>query len=102
MICNPVLVNLKNLLIKLKDYSKEIEGALKDNDPYRMANYIHSLSQQINEFYTKCRVLDDNNEQLSRERLGLVEACKDVLASALDLIGVSAPTHRYSDEKKED
>ncbi len=92
----------KNLLIKLKDYSKEIEGALKDNDPYRMANYIHSLSQQINEFYTKCRVLDDNNEQLSRERLGLVEACKDVLASALDLIGVSAPTHRYSDEKKED
>ncbi len=91
----------KNLLIKLKDYPKEIEGALKDNDPYRMANYVHSLSQQINEFYTKCRVLDDLNVTLTKERLGLVEACKDVLKNALGLIAVSAPEHRYSEEKKE-
>lgn len=90
----------KDLMLLLKDYPEVIKSALKDNEPYKITNYIHTLSQSINEFYTKCHCIDDNQVQLSKERLGLVEACKDVLASALDLIAVSAPERMVSSEKE--
>ena len=91
----------KNLLILLKGYSDVIKSATVENEPYKVTNYIHTLAQSINEFYTKCRVIDSQNVELTKERLGLVEACKDVLASALDLIAVSAPERMVSAEKAE-
>lgn len=91
----------KNLLILLKGYSDVIKSATIENEPYKVTNYIHTLAQSINEFYTKCRVIDSQNVELTKERLGLVEACKDVLASALDLIAVSAPERMVSAEKAE-
>jgi arginyl-tRNA synthetase len=89
----------KNLLIALKDFPNIVTSAIHENDPYKVTNYVHSLAVLVNEFYTKCRVLDDANPELSKERLGLVEACKVVLADSLDLIAVSAPEHMTSEEK---
>lgn len=91
----------KNLLILLKGYSDAIKSATLENEPYKITNYIHTLAQSINEFYTKCRVIDNQNPELTKERLGLVEACKDVLASALNLIAVDAPARMVSAEKTE-
>ncbi len=91
----------KNLLILLKGYSDAIKSATLENEPYKITNYIHTLAQSINEFYTKCRVIDSQNPELTKERLGLVEACKDVLASALNLIAVDAPVRMVSTEKAE-
>ncbi len=91
----------KNLLILLKSYSDVIKNATEENEPYKVTNFIHTLAQSINEFYTKCRVIDDKNVELTKERLGLVEACKDVLASALNLIAVDAPERMVSSEKSE-
>ncbi len=93
----------KNLLIAMKDFPTVIKTATYENEPYKITNYVHSLAMLINEFYSKCRVLDDSDVDLSRQRLGLVEACKVVLADALDLIAVSAPERMTSDDKvKED
>lgn len=91
----------KDLLILLKDYTNVIKNATLENEPYKVTNYIHTLAQTINEFYTKCRVIDDKNPELTRERLGLVEACRYVLASALNLIAVEAPERMVSSDKVE-
>ena len=91
----------KDLLILLKYYPNVIKAATLEMEPYKVTNYIHTLSQTINEFYTKCRVIDDQNVILTKERLGLVEACRDVLASALSLIAVSSPERMVSSEKAE-
>lgn len=91
----------KDLLILLKNYPNVVQNAVVENEPYKVTNYIHILAQTINEFYTKCRVIDVQNVELTKERLGLVEACKDVLASALDLIAVSAPKRMVSTDKSE-
>ncbi len=90
----------KNLFLLLKDYQNVIESATKENEPYKVTNYIHALSQSINEFYTKCRVIDKSNVELTKQRLGLVQACRIVLANALSLIGVSAPDRMVSTEKE--
>ncbi len=90
----------KNLLILLKSYPEVIAVATKENEPYKITNYVHDLATSINEFYTKCRVLDDQNVELSKQRLGLVRACEIVLKDALSLIGVSAPNRMVSEEIK--
>lgn len=92
----------KDLLITLKSYPEVIAVATKENEPYKITNYIHELATLVNEFYTKCRVLDDTNPSLSKQRLALVKACQIVLASALTLIGVSAPERMLSLEKQQE
>ena len=90
----------KNLLILLKSYPDIILTATKENEPYKVTNYVHDLSTAINEFYTKCRVLDDADVALSKQRLGLVKACEIVLKNAMNLIGVNAPDRMTSEEKE--
>ncbi len=92
----------KDLLLLLKEYPETIKIAAKEKEPYKITNYVHSLSVSVNEFYTKCRVLDDQNILLSKQRLALVKACEIVLKDALSLIGVSAPERMTSLSEKED
>ena len=90
----------KNLLLLLKEYPKAITSACQEIEPYKITNYVHSLAVSINDFYTKCRVLDDADVALSKQRLALVDACRIVLKDALSLIGVSAPERMMSKEKE--
>lgn len=91
----------RSLLLLLKNYPEIIASAAKELEPYKVTNYIHSLAMAINEFYTKCRVLDDKDPSLSKQRLALVDACRIVLADSLSLIGVSAPERMVSRDKEE-
>lgn len=91
----------KNLLLLLKDYENVILSAVNENEPYKITNYVYSLSQTINEFYSRCRVIDDDNIEMTKQRLGLVQACRDVLKNAMSLIAVSAPERMTSSDKKE-
>ena len=70
-----------------------INDAAKDKAPYKVTNYIHTLAELVHAFYNECRVIDQNNLELSGSRLALVKASKIVLKNALALIGVSAPIH---------
>ena len=56
-----------------------------------MTNYIQKLATAIHEFYTECRVIDENNKELTSSRLALADASRIVMRNALDLIGVNAP-----------
>jgi arginyl-tRNA synthetase len=80
-----------NLLKQLLEFPNIIQIAAKDRAPQKLALYIHSLAQLVHEFYTNCRVLDQDNLDLTRSRLALCLASKIVLENALDVIGVSAP-----------
>lgn len=91
----------KTLLLLLKEYSEVLVTAQRENQPYKVTNYVHLLAQTINEFYTKCRVIDDADKELTDQRLGLVKACEIVLANALSMIGVSAPEKMISLDKEE-
>ena len=97
-----VTTSEKDLLLLLKEYPETVKIAASEKEPYKITNYVHSLSVSINEFYTKCRVLDDQNISLSKQRLALVKACEIVLKDALSLIGVSAPERMTSLSEKED
>ncbi len=82
----------KELLKIMGDFNKEVLNAALLRAPYKMTNYIQKLATAIHEFYTQCRIIDDSNKELTRNRLTLAKCAKQVMKNALNLIGVSAPT----------
>jgi len=75
---------------RLADFSRTVSSAAEARAPHRLAEYAHSVATDFHAFYTTCVVLGDDDATTSA-RLSLCLATKTVLASALELIGVSAP-----------
>jgi arginyl-tRNA synthetase len=68
-----------------------VETIATNHEPHHLAHYALELATAFHDFYEKCRVLDDAEPALSRARLRLIAAARQVLASALGLMGMSAP-----------
>ncbi|MBR74110.1 MAG: arginine--tRNA ligase [Dehalococcoidaceae bacterium] len=79
------------LIKKLIEFPELIQKIADDLAPHHLPHYAMELAQSFHAFYTKCRVIDESNKNLSEARLELLEACKIVLAETLLLIGVDAP-----------
>lgn len=78
------------LIRKLSEYPELIVEAARLRAPHRLAHYAQSLAALFSAFYRDCRVLS-NEVPLTQARLWLVRSTRQVIANALDLIGVSAP-----------
>jgi arginyl-tRNA synthetase len=81
----------RDLIRRLLDYPGEVREAAERRAPHRIAGYALDLAQRFTNFYGHCRVKDAEPDELKRFRIGLVVATRDALASALGLLGVSAP-----------
>lgn len=80
------------LIRKMLVFPELVADAVASLAPHPLPHYAQELATAFHAFYDECRVLSDDPE-LTRARLKLVEACKIVLAAALEIIGVSAPDH---------
>ena len=79
------------LLKHINEFKNTINDAARTRAPHKIANYIQRLAQLFHSFYGDCHVIDEENKELSSQRLALVEATRITLANALNLIGVHAP-----------
>ena len=79
-----------DLMKHLARFPEIIKLSADRREPHHMANYAYELANNFHVFYNKCRVITDD-EELSRARLYLVLAAKQVLINALDILGVTAP-----------
>jgi arginyl-tRNA synthetase len=79
------------LIRKLGELPEEIADAALRYEPHRMTRYAREVAAAFHVFYTNCRVLNDDNPELTSTRLALVQAAQTVLRIVLDSIGVSAP-----------
>ncbi|MBX6423944.1 arginine--tRNA ligase [Thermosulfurimonas sp. F29] len=78
-------------LLKLLDaFPVVIEEAAENLEPHRLTYFLLDLATALHDYYTKHRFISEDGE-LSRARLALARAVKQVLATGLNLLGVSAP-----------
>ena len=86
----PLLTNDKEIeLIKLIDsFPKEVEDIALSKEVNKLCNYIYKLAQTYHSYYNENRVIDDNNKELTSERLSLLKALSIVLKTSLNLLGV--------------
>ena len=75
----------------INEFRDQIIDSAKSRSPHKIANYIQKLAQLFHSFYNDCYVIDQENMELSSQRLSLVQATKITMKNALELIGVSAP-----------
>ncbi|APH03340.1 arginine--tRNA ligase [Bacillus weihaiensis] len=80
-----------DLLKKLGEFPQAVAEAAQKRIPHRITNYIFDLASTLHSFYNAEKVLDPENTEKSRARLGLMKATQVTLQNALTLIGVSAP-----------
>ena len=89
------LINLsvkdaRKLILKLEEFKSMIEMSAKSRQVYTICRYVQELASEFHSFYNSTRVITDDLE-LTKSRLALVYAFKQVLANALAILAVSAP-----------
>ena len=75
-------------LLKFPDLISEIS---QNYAVHYLPQYAMGLADKFHSFYDECRVIDENNLELTATRLELVKAVQIVLAEALRIMGISAP-----------
>lgn len=78
------------LMKTLQEFNKVIQETARTRQVHKICHYIQNLAGRFHSFYNACKVLDENDIELSSQRLTLVKATQIVLANALDCIGVEA------------
>jgi arginyl-tRNA synthetase len=79
-----------DLVQRLADYSSLVARSAAAREPHRLTNYCEETARAFHQFYHHHRVVQADRE-LGRARLALCHATRRVLASALDLMAISAP-----------
>ncbi|MGX8850508.1 arginine--tRNA ligase [Amedibacillus sp. YH-ame10] len=78
------------LMKYINEFTNVVSDAARNRAPHKVCNYIQKLAQHFHSFYNACKVIDQEHEELSSQRLALLKATKITLKNALYLIGVDA------------
>jgi len=85
------------LMRQIALYPRVVEAAAAAHEPHRIAFYLFDLASEFHAFWTlgntapHLRFIIQNDRQMTVARLVLVQGVVTVLASGLDLLGVTAP-----------
>jgi arginyl-tRNA synthetase len=86
------------LIRKLVEYPRLIESAALAQEPHRLAFYLYDLASALHGHWNRgtdnndLRFIKVNDPELTRARLGMVQAVSNVLSSGLALVGADAPS----------
>jgi arginyl-tRNA synthetase len=81
----------RDMVLTLARFPEVFLDAAKNLRPNAIADYVNSLADKFNKFYTKLPVLKADSKGLSDARLALVDAIRIVFRNGLKLIGIEAP-----------
>jgi arginyl-tRNA synthetase len=81
----------RELVKRLLEFSEEIRETAARRAPHRLTTYAHDLASDFHAFYRDCRVVGAEPRELEELRVCLCLASLNVIARALELLGVAAP-----------
>ncbi|MGZ3923663.1 MAG: arginine--tRNA ligase [Flavisolibacter sp.] len=88
---NGLLKLEKELLILLDQYGDVVHQAAIEYSPAVIANYIYSVAQTYNTFYTAHSVLKAESEEKKQLRLHLCQLTSNIIKHAMSLLGIRVP-----------
>ena len=80
----------ESLMRKLATYEEVVPDAAAQLAPQKITRYVEELASEFSAFYRDCQVISEDLD-LTLARIALCVATKNVIASGLALLGVSAP-----------
>jgi len=79
-----------SIIKKLAAFPELVEGAAAALEPHRLTYYLQDLAAELHGYYFKHRIISDDLP-LTYARMYLVRSVRSVIATALKLLGVTAP-----------
>ena len=95
---NVNLLNLdieKELINAIFYYPQTIANVAKYYEIQKIPTFILSFASLINKYYSQVRIVLEENKELSTQRIFLLNACKQVLISGLDLMDIKPKNKLY-------
>lgn len=80
-----------NLLKVLSGFPEEVESSAANFEPHKIITYLNEVAENFHRFYHNNRVVDLENIELSKLRLLICIATKQIFKSGFEIIGISAP-----------
>jgi arginyl-tRNA synthetase len=81
----------RDIVLTLARFPEVFVDAAENLRPNAIADYVNTLADKFNRFYTKLPVIKAKSAGLSDARLALVDATRIVFRNALKLLGIEAP-----------
>ena len=79
-------------LIKLlSTYPAKVAEAGAAYSPAVIANYAYDLAKEFNQYYHDTRILQEEDQDVRRFRLFLIQTVAEVLVKAMDILGIQLP-----------
>jgi arginyl-tRNA synthetase len=79
------------LMLKLAEYPGLLARAAAELAPHDVAFYLRELAALVHSYYAAEKFLVEDDPELMRARMALLAATRQVLASALAILGAGAP-----------
>jgi arginyl-tRNA synthetase len=80
-----------SLMLDLADFPTMLSNAAAGLAPHDVAFYARKLASAYHSYYAEVRFLVDDDAELTRARVALLAATRQVLQNAFAILGVSAP-----------
>ena len=80
-----------NLRLKLLGFNDMVDHAAEELAPNRICLFLFELANAFNGFYHECHILAEENDEIRKSWVALLELTKKVLESGIDMLGFEAP-----------
>ena len=75
-------------LIEFKEILNKVEEVM---EPQILANYLLELSSMFHKYYSKNRIINDDDIELTKARFIFIQAISIIITNGLTILGISAP-----------
>lgn len=88
LLTNPDEIKLMKVLSL---FPEVVEIAAETFEPHKIITYLNETAEAFHKFYHNNRVINEDEKELSLQRIELCKAAKIVLRNGFDIIGITAP-----------
>jgi arginyl-tRNA synthetase len=81
----------KSLLRLLSSYPEVVRQAGEEYSPAVVANFGYDLAKEFNQFYQELPILKEEDAAVREFRLALTSLTGQIIASAMQLLGINVP-----------
>ena len=81
----------KDLMLELTKFNAVMETAFEETAPHKVCSYIYDLANAFNSFYHGTKIMSEENEDVQKSYIRLLELTKSILETCIDVLGFSAP-----------
>ena len=81
----------KNLMREIARWNEVMDTVYAEMAPHRICAFAFDLSNAFNHFYHETKILAEENEERRRSYIAVIKLVKELLETAIDLLGFEAP-----------